>query len=179
MSKFQEVSGKYDFPTEESRTLEFWDAAGIFEKSLKLREGNDVFVFYEGPPTANGKPHPGHVLTRTIKDIFPRYKTMRGYSVPRKAGWDTHGLPVEIEVEKALGISGKNEVESFGVQEYIDKCRESVWKYKGEWEKMTRRLGFWVDLENAYVTYHTEYIESVWWAMKEIWKKGLLYYCNH
>ncbi|MHC4915153.1 MAG: isoleucine--tRNA ligase, partial [Planctomycetota bacterium] len=175
MPKFQEVPGKYDFPAEEKKTLEFWEREGIFEKSLKLREGKPVFVFYEGPPTANGTPHPGHVLTRTIKDIFPRYKTMRGYSVPRKAGWDTHGLPVEIEVEKALGISGKNEVVKFGVQEYVDKCRESVWKYKAEWEKMTRRLGFWIDLDEAYVTYHTEYVESVWWAMNEIWKKGLLY----
>jgi isoleucyl-tRNA synthetase len=175
MPKFQEVPGKYDFPAQEQQTLEFWESSDIFKKSLKLREGKDVFVFYEGPPTANGTPHPGHVLTRTIKDIFPRYKTMRGFSVPRKAGWDTHGLPVEIEVEKALGISGKNQIEEFGVQEYVDKCRESVWKYKAEWEKMTRRLGFWVDLENAYVTYHTEYVESVWWAMKEIWKKGLLY----
>jgi len=175
MPKFQEVPGKYDFPQQEQKTLEFWESAGIFEKSLKLREGNEVFVFYEGPPTANGTPHPGHVLTRTIKDIFPRYKTMRGYSVPRKAGWDTHGLPVEIEVEKALGIEGKDQVEAYGIQKYVDKCRESVWKYKAEWERMTKRLGFWVDLENAYVTYHTDYVESVWWAMKEIWKKGLLY----
>jgi isoleucyl-tRNA synthetase len=175
MPKFQENQGKYDFPAREEKTLEFWESKAIFEKSLKIREGNDVFVFYEGPPTANGKPHPGHVLTRTIKDIFPRYKTMRGYSVPRKAGWDTHGLPVEIEVEKALGISGKDQIEKFGIQEFIDKCRESVWTYKADWEKMTKRLGFWVDLENAYVTYHTDYLESVWWAMKQIWKKGLLY----
>ncbi len=175
MPKFKEVPGKYDFPQQEQKTLEFWEGSDIFEKSLDLRKDQDVFVFYEGPPTANGTPHPGHVLTRTIKDIFPRYKTMRGYSVPRKAGWDTHGLPVEIEVEKALGIEGKDQVEEYGIQKYVDKCRESVWKYKAEWEKMTKRLGFWVDLENAYATYHTEYVESVWWAMKEIWKKGLLY----
>jgi isoleucyl-tRNA synthetase len=169
------VPGKYDFPAQELKTLEFWEANDIFAKSLELREGRDVFVFYEGPPTANGTPHPGHVLTRAIKDLFPRYRTMRGYSVPRKAGWDTHGLPVEIEVEKALGISGKNQIEDYGVQEFVDKCRESVWRYKADWEKMTRRLGFWLDLENAYVTYHTEYVESVWWALSEIWKKGLLY----
>ncbi len=175
MPRFQKAPGKYDFPAQERTTLEFWERERVFEKSLELREGGPVFVFYEGPPTANGTPHPGHVLTRCIKDLFPRYKTMRGFSVPRKAGWDTHGLPVEIEVEKQLGINGKNQIEELGVQEFVDKCRESVWRYKADWEKMTRRLGFWLDLENAYVTYHKEYVESVWWALKEIWKKGLLY----
>jgi len=175
MPKFREVSTKFDFPAAEQAVGDFWERQQIFEKSLKLREGRPVFVFYEGPPTANGRPHPGHVLTRAIKDLFPRYKTMRGFSVPRKAGWDTHGLPVEIEVEKQLGISGKRQIEEYGVKKFVDKCRESVWRYKADWEKMTRRLGFWLDLPNAYVTYHREYVESVWWALKEIWKKGLLY----
>ncbi|HOX06601.1 MAG TPA: isoleucine--tRNA ligase [Planctomycetota bacterium] len=175
MPKFRDVPAKFDFPAAEKAVGDFWDRQGIFDKSLKLREGGPTFVFYEGPPTANGRPHPGHVLTRTIKDLFPRYKTMRGFRVPRKAGWDTHGLPVEIEVEKELGISGKKQIEEFGVEKFVQRCRESVWRYKGDWEKMTRRLGFWLDLENAYVTYHKEYVESVWWALKEIWKKGLLY----
>ncbi len=175
MPKFREVPGRFDFPAAEKSVQEFWEREGIFEKSLKLREGKPVFVFYEGPPTANGRPHPGHVLTRTIKDLFPRFKTMRGFQVPRKAGWDTHGLPVEIEVEKELGISGKKQIEEFGIAKFVDRCRESVWRYKADWERMTKRLGFWLDLENAYVTYHKEYVESVWWALKEIWKKGLLY----
>ena len=134
--------------------------------------------FYEGPPTANGMPHAGHVLTRVVKDLIPRYKTMNGYKVERKAGWDTHGLPVELEVEKQLGISGKPEIEEYGVEEFIKKCKNSVFTYEREWRKMTERVGFWIDMDNPYVTYHNSYIESVWWALKKIWDKGLLYQGN-
>ena len=133
------------------------------------------FSFYDGPPTANGKPHIGHILTRVMKDIIPRYKTMKGFHVRRKAGWDTHGLPVELEVEKTLGFDGKGDIEKFGVEPFIGKCKESVWKYKGEWEKMSDRVGYWVDMDNPYITYDDNYIESVWWALKEIDKKGLIY----
>ncbi len=153
----------------------YWKESGVFQKSLAQREGAPGFVFYEGPPTANGKPHPGHVLTRVIKDVFPRYKTMRGYRVPRKAGWDTHGLPVELEVEKELGISGKEEIEAYGVEKFTHRCIESVFRYTSEWEELTERIGFWVDLDEAYVTFHQSYVESVWWSLQRLFEKGLLY----
>ncbi|MHC4248226.1 MAG: class I tRNA ligase family protein [Planctomycetota bacterium] len=159
----------------ERAVLEFWKREGIFEKSLRATEGGERFVFYEGPPTANGKPHPGHVLTRVMKDVFPRYHTMNGRSVPRKAGWDTHGLPVEIEVEKELGLESKDDIEKYGVEPFIKKCVQSVWKYTREWEELTERIGFWVDLGDAYVTYKKEYVQSVWWALSKLWEQGLLY----
>jgi isoleucyl-tRNA synthetase len=172
---FRKITPNYDFPKMEQEVIDFWKKESIFKKSLELRAGAPEFVFYEGPPTANGKPHAGHVLTRTIKDLFPRYKTMTGYRVNRKGGWDTHGLPVEIEVEKALGMSGKQDIEKFGVAEFGEKCMASVFKYVEDWEKLTDRIGYWIDLDDAYMTYTTDYVESVWWAIKEIWKKGLLY----
>jgi isoleucyl-tRNA synthetase len=159
----------------ERAVLEFWKREGIFEKSLRATAEGERFVFYEGPPTANGKPHPGHVLTRVMKDVFPRYHTMNGRSVPRKAGWDTHGLPVEIEVEKELGLESKDDIEKYGVVPFIKKCVQSVWKYTREWEELTERIGFWVDLGDAYVTYKREYVESVWWALAQLWEQGLLY----
>ena len=165
-----------DFPKEEAETLAFWRAARIVEKSLAAAaDSNDTFVFYEGPPTANGMPHNGHVLTRVVKDLFPRYQAMRGKHVPRKAGWDTHGLPVEVEVEKELRIHGKAAIEQYGVEPFVRRCIESVFRYTEEWERLTERIGFWVDLESAYVTYHQSYVESVWWALSELHQKGLLY----
>ncbi len=172
---YKKVSTDLKFVEREKEVLQYWKDNRIFEKSTKFREGNQAFTFYDGPPTANGKPHIGHILTRTIKDLIPRYKTMKGYNVLRKAGWDTHGLPVELEVEKALGINGKPEIDSYGVEPFIQKCKESVWKYKREWEDMSDRVGFWADMENPYITYHNSYIESVWWSLKTIWDKGLLY----
>lgn len=172
---YQKVSTSLDFAQREQKILEFWKQNRIFEKSIKIREGGPTFTFYDGPPTANGKPHIGHILTRVIKDIIPRYKTMKGYKVLRKAGWDTHGLPVELEVEKELGINGKPEIEKYGIEPFINRCKQSVWKYKQEWEKMSERVAYWADMENPYVTYYNEYIESVWWALKKIWEKGLLY----
>ena len=172
---FRKVDTQLDFPKEERETLSFWKESRIFEKSLEGREDAPTFVFYEGPPTANGLPHNGHVLTRVIKDLFPRYKTMRGYRVPRKAGWDTHGLPVEVEVEKELRIHGKAAIEQYGVEPFVKKCIESVFRYTSEWEHLTNRVGFWVDLEDAYVTYHQSYVESVWWALSQLFEKGLLY----
>jgi isoleucyl-tRNA synthetase len=172
---FARVPPELDFPAEERQILAFWKAARIFEKTLAKPAPNGKFVFYEGPPTANGLPHNGHVLTRVIKDLFPRYKTMRGWSVPRKAGWDTHGLPVEVEVEKELHIHGKAAIEEYGVEPFIRKCIESVFRYTKEWEELTERVAFWVDLGDAYVTYHRAYVESVWWALSELHKKGLLY----
>jgi isoleucyl-tRNA synthetase len=172
---FERVSTELDFPKEERETLAFWKEQRIFQKSLEARKDAPPFVFYEGPPTANGLPHTGHVLTRVIKDLFPRYKTMRGFRVPRKAGWDTHGLPVEVEVEKELHIHGKAAIEQYGVEPFIQKCVESVFRYTSEWEHLTERVGFWVDLPDAYVTYHKSYVESVWWALSELFKKGLLY----
>ncbi|HCW51726.1 MAG TPA: isoleucine--tRNA ligase, partial [Clostridiales bacterium] len=172
---FREVSAKVDYPELEERVIDFWRRTDAFRKVQEMRRGRPVYTFFEGPPTANGRPHIGHVLPRSLKDLFPRYKTMLGYYVPRKAGWDTHGLPVELEVEKALGLSSKPEIEEYGVEEFIKKCKESVWAYKEEWERLTERIGFWLDMENAYVTYHTSYIESVWWALKKIWDKGWLY----
>ncbi len=172
---FDKVPQRLDFPAGEKEILAFWKDAGIFEKSMSLREGADSFVFFEGPPTANGTPHNGHVLTRVIKDLFPRYKTMRGYHVPRKAGWDTHGLPVEVAVERELGIHGKAAIEEYGVEAFTQKCIESVFRYTDVWESLTERIGFWVDLDDAYVTFHKSYVESVWWALSELFKKGLLY----
>ena len=164
-----------NFVGREKEVEKFWDENHIFEKSIEEREGCPDYIFYDGPPTANGKPHIGHVLTRVIKDMIPRYRTMKGYMVPRKAGWDTHGLPVELEVEKALGLDGKDQIEEYGLEPFIDKCKESVWKYKGMWEDFSGTVGFWADMEHPYVTYHNSFIESEWWALKQIWEKGLLY----
>ena len=172
---YRKVSADLSFVDREKAIVEFWKKNGIFEKSIEHRDGCERFTFYDGPPTANGKPHIGHVLTRAIKDLIPRYRTMKGYKVLRKAGWDTHGLPVELEVEKALGISGKPEIEKFGIEDFIKKCKASVFTYQSEWEEMSDRVGFWADMENPYVTYHNDYIESVWWALRQIWDKGLLY----
>jgi isoleucyl-tRNA synthetase len=172
---FSKVPSELDFPREEREVARFWDEHRIFEKTLTKPAPRGPFVFYEGPPTANGLPHNGHVLTRVIKDVFPRYKTMRGWSVPRKAGWDTHGLPVEVEVEKELRLHGKAAIESYGVEPFVKKCIDSVFRYTEEWEALTRRVGFWVDLRDAYVTYHRSYVESVWWALGELFNKGLLY----
>lgn len=172
---YKHVDSSLDFVSREKATAEFWKNSSIFEKSVQKNEGGPEFSFYDGPPTANGKPHIGHVLTRVIKDIIPRYKTMKGYHVLRKAGWDTHGLPVELEVEKSLGLNGKQDIEKYGVEPFIKKCRESVWKYKAEWEKMSGKVGYWADMKNPYITYEDDYIESVWWSLKEIDKQGLLY----
>lgn len=172
---FKEVPAQFDFPAAEREILRFWDENRIFEKSLKQREGAPIFVFYEGPPTANGLPHPGHCLTRTIKDVFPRYKTMTGFYCPRKGGWDTHGLPVETEVCKELGIHTKQDIEQYGVEKFIQLCQKSVFRYMREWEDLTRRIGFWMDLKDAYVTYHQSYVESIWWALKTLFERGLLY----
>ena len=172
---FEPVRGKPDFPALEASIAELWKNAGIPEKSLAQRAGGPSFVFYEGPPTANGMPHPGHCLTRTIKDIYPRYRTMRGQFCRRKAGWDTHGLPVEVEVCKELGIHSKEEIEAYGVEPFIHRCQQSVWRYMKEWEALTERIGFWIDLSEAYVTYHRSYVESVWWALAELFDRGLLY----
>jgi isoleucyl-tRNA synthetase len=169
------VSTNLNFVEREKEVLKFWKENRIFEKSIKEREKGPTFTFYDGPPTANGKPHIGHILTRVVKDIIPRYRTMKGYKVLRKAGWDTHGLPVELEVEKELGINGKQDIEKYGVEPFIKKCKESVWKYEKEWKRMSDRVGYWADMENPYVTYHNSYIESIWWSLKEIWNKGLLY----
>ncbi len=173
--RFQDVSARVDFPALDARILEFWKTNDIFHKSLEGREDAPVFVFYEGPPTANGRPGAHHVISRIFKDLFPRYKTMRGYRVPRKAGWDTHGLPVELEVERRLGIDGKGQIEAYGVAEFNKLCKESVTTYLEEWERFTERIGFWVDLDDAYYTYANDYIESVWWLLRQIWDKGLLY----
>ena len=172
---YKKVPTSLDFVSREKETLEFWKQNRIFEKSVELRKGAPAYTFYDGPPTANGKPHIGHVLTRAMKDIIPRYKTMQGYDVLRKAGWDTHGLPVELEVEKQLGLDGKEQIEEYGVIPFIDKCKESVWKYKSEWEVMSDRMGFWADMDDPYITYKDDYIESEWWALKTIHEKGLLY----
>ena len=172
---YKKVDTALNFVDRELEVLKFWKDNNVFEESIKSREGGPVFTFYDGPPTANGKPHIGHILTRTMKDIMPRYKTMKGYKVLRKAGWDTHGLPVELEVEKLLGISGKPQIEEYGVEPFIKKCKESVWKYQSEWEKMSDRVGYWVDMEHPYVTYDNNYIESVWWSLRQIWDKDLIY----
>ena len=175
MSLYTKVNTDLNFVEREHEVEQFWEDHKIFEKSMKIREGCPAYTFYDGPPTANGKPHIGHVETRAIKDMIPRYRTMKGYMVPRKAGWDTHGLPVELEVEKLLGLDGKEQIEEYGIAPFIEKCKESVWKYKGMWEDFSRKVGFWADMDDPYVTYHDEYIESEWWALKKIWDKGLLY----
>ncbi len=172
---FDPVSPQVSFTEIDSTQLRFWESANIFEKSLEESQGREPFIFYEGPPTANGMPHPGHVLTRVMKDVFLRYRSMCGYHVPRRAGWDTHGLPVEVEVEKELGISGRDAIQEYGVEAFSRKCIDSVFKYIGEWQKMSERIGFWVDFDDAYVTFHKSYVESVWWALCEMFKKGLLY----
>ncbi len=172
---YKKVSTDLSFVDREKQIENFWDENHIFEKSMDSRKEGPTYTFYDGPPTANGKPHIGHVLTRVIKDMIPRYRTMKGYMVPRKAGWDTHGLPVEIEVEKKLGLDGKDQIEAYGLEPFIKQCKESVWKYKGMWEDFSGTVGFWADMENPYVTYHDDYIESEWWALKEIWNKKLLY----
>ena len=172
---YKKVDTDINFVEREKEVLKFWKDNNIFVKSVEKNEGGKEFSFYDGPPTANGKPHIGHILTRVMKDIIPRYKTMKGYHVLRKAGWDTHGLPVELEVEKILGIDGKQEIEKYGIEPFIKKCKESVWKYKQEWEVMSDRIGYWADMKNPYVTYDDKYIESVWWAISEMAKKGLLY----
>ena len=172
---YKKVDSGMNFCEREKDVIEFWKQNKIFEKSVEMNKGKESFSFYDGPPTANGKPHIGHILTRVMKDIIPRYKTMKGYYVARKAGWDTHGLPVELEVEKMLGIDGKPEIEKYGIEPFIKKCKESVWKYKGEWERMSDRVGYWVDMDNPYITYDDNYIESVWWAVKTIADKGLIY----
>ncbi|MBE5040356.1 isoleucine--tRNA ligase [Ructibacterium gallinarum] len=172
---YRKVSTDLSFVDREKEVIDFWKKNDIFKKSMKNREGGENFTFFDGPPTANGKPHIGHVLTRAVKDLIPRYRTMKGYHVLRKAGWDTHGLPVELEVEKSLGISGKPEIEKYGIEDFIKKCKDSVFTYQSEWEEMSERVGFWADMDNPYVTYHNDYIESVWWALRQIWDKGLLY----
>ena len=172
---YKEISPNVNFVENEKEIKKFWDDEKIFEKSIDFRAKGEPYVFYDGPPTANGKPHIGHVLTRVIKDMIPRYRTMKGYMVPRKAGWDTHGLPVELEVEKMLGLDGKEQIEKYGLEPFIDHCKESVWKYKGMWEDFSKTVGFWADMDNPYVTYDNNFIESEWWALKKIYEKGLLY----
>ena len=172
---YDKVSTDLSFVEREKEVVSFWKDNDIFKKSIENRKDGQVYTFFDGPPTANGKPHIGHVLTRVIKDLIPRYRTMKGYKVLRKAGWDTHGLPVELEVEKQLGISGKPQIENYGIEDFVKKCKDSVFTYQSEWEEMSDRVGFWADMDNPYVTYHNDYIESVWWALKTIWDKGLLY----
>ncbi|MBQ9122873.1 MAG: isoleucine--tRNA ligase [Lachnospiraceae bacterium] len=172
---YEKVNADLNFVEREKKVEQFWKDQDIFRKSMENRKEGPTYTFYDGPPTANGKPHIGHVLTRVIKDMIPRYRTMKGYMVPRKAGWDTHGLPVEIEVEKLLGLDGKDQIEEYGLEPFIDKCKESVWKYKGMWEDFSGTVGFWADMDDPYVTYHDDFIESEWWALSEIWKKDLLY----
>ena len=172
---YEKVSNNMNFVEREQKTLDFWKENKIFEQSIEEKEGCPVYTFYDGPPTANGKPHIGHVLTRVIKDMIPRYQTMKGHKIIRKAGWDTHGLPVELEVEKLLGIDGKEQIEEYGLDPFITKCKESVWKYKGMWEEFSGKVGFWADMDDPYVTYHNDFIESEWWALKKIWDKDLLY----
>ena len=172
---YQKVSTNMNFVEREKKTEEFWRENHIFEKSIEQRKQGETYTFYDGPPTANGKPHIGHVLTRVIKDMIPRYRTMKGYMVPRKAGWDTHGLPVELEVEKMLGLDGKEQIEEYGLEPFIKHCKESVWKYKGMWEDFSNTVGFWADMDHPYVTYDNNFIESEWWALKQIWEKKLLY----
>ncbi len=172
---YNKVETNLNFVEREKQTEQFWKDHDIFKKSMENRKEGDTYTFYDGPPTANGKPHIGHVLTRVIKDMIPRYQTMKGKMVPRKAGWDTHGLPVELEVEKLLGLDGKEQIEAYGLEPFIDKCKESVWKYKGMWEDFSGTVGFWADMDNPYVTYHNDFIESEWWALKEIWNRNLLY----
>src|SRR5690349_9557339 len=175
MARYRPVDSNQSFPALEDQVLERWKELDVFHETLRRREGAPLFVFYEGPPTANGAPGAHHVLSRVFKDIFPRYKTMCGHYVPRKAGWDCHGLPVELEVERQLGISSKQEIEEYGIAEFNQRCRESVFSYVEEWNRLTERIGFWIDLDDAYVTLAPEYIESVWWALRQIWDRDLLY----
>ncbi|WP_196607209.1 isoleucine--tRNA ligase [Pectinatus frisingensis] len=172
---YKKVETSLNFTQHEKNIEKFWNDNDIFQKSIDQRDGSDIFTFYDGPPTANGKPHIGHVLTRVIKDMIPRFQAMKGYKTVRKAGWDTHGLPVELEVEKSLGLNGKDQIENYGIGPFVEKCKESVWKYKEMWEEFSRTVGYWADMDNPYVTYDNKYIESVWWALKTIWEKGLLY----
>ena len=172
---YKKVSTDLKFVDREKEVLEFWKENDVFKKSIDIRKNGEPYTFFDGPPTANGKPHIGHVLTRVIKDMIPRYRTMKGYKVIRKAGWDTHGLPVELEVEKKLGLDGKEQIEEYGLEPFIKECKESVWKYKGMWEDFSGTVGFWADMDNPYVTYHNSFIESEWWALKQIWDKKLLY----
>ena len=168
---YRKVDTNLNFVDREKEVEKFWKDEKIFEKSIDSRRKGTPYVFYDGPPTANGKPHIGHVLTRVIKDMIPRYRTMKGYQVPRKAGWDTHGLPVELEVEKTLGLDGKPQIEQYGIEPFIKECKKSVWKYLHDWEVMSDQVGYWVDMEHPYITYENDYIESEWWSLKEIWKK--------
>ena len=172
---YNKVDTNMNFVDREKSVENFWRENDIFQKSMDSRKEGETYTFYDGPPTANGKPHIGHVLTRVIKDMIPRYQTMKGKYVPRKAGWDTHGLPVELEVEKILGLNGKEQIEEYGMEPFIGKCKESVWKYKGMWEDFSNTVGFWVDMDDPYVTYDDNFIESEWWALNEIWNKKLLY----
>ena len=172
---YKKVETGMDFCARELQVLDFWKQNDIAKKSMAPQPDKPPFSFFDGPPTANGMPHIGHLITRSFKDLVPRYKRMRGYDVLRKAGWDTHGLPVELEVEKLLGLDGKEQIEEYGVEPFIQKCKESVWKYKGEWEQMSDRIAFWADMEHPYVTYENDYIESEWWSLKKIFEKGLLY----
>lgn len=172
---YKNVSASQNVVERERETVKFWNENHVFEKTVEDCKGKPTYTFYDGPPTANGTPHIGHVLTRAVKDLIPRYRIMKGYDVPRKAGWDTHGLPVEIEVEKILGIDGKEQIEAYGLDPFITKCKESVWKYKGMWEDFSKAVGFWADMDNPYVTYDNNFIESEWWALKTIFDKGLLY----
>ncbi|MBQ1880273.1 MAG: class I tRNA ligase family protein, partial [Lachnospiraceae bacterium] len=172
---YEKVNTDLNFVDREKEIEKFWKDEDIFRKSMENRKEGETYTFYDGPPTANGMPHIGHVLTRVIKDMIPRYRTMKGYYVPRKAGWDTHGLPVELEVEKKLGLDGKDQIEEYGLEPFIQECKESVWKYKGMWEKFSGQVGFWADMDEPYVTYHDDFIESEWWALKQIYDKGLLY----
>src|SRR5436189_1499791 len=178
MSRFRPVDPKQSFPELEEKILEGWRAGKIFDRSLENRADAPIWSVYEGPPTANGKPGSHHVLSRVFKDIYPRYRTMRGFRVPRKAGWDCHGLPVELEVERELGISSKAEIEAYGIAEFNQRCRESVFRYVEEWNRLTERIGFWIDLDDPYVTLTNDYIESVWWSLRKIWDDGRLYEGN-
>ena len=173
--KFKERTGKVKIPEIEEQILKFWESNSIFQKSMDIRANSPHFVFYEGPPTANGRPGIHHVMSRTIKDIVCRYKTMQGYFVNRKAGWDTHGLPVEIEVEKMLKIEGKEGIEKYGIGKFNQKCKESVFSYKTEWDDLTKRIGFWLDLDHPYITFQNEYIETVWWILKNFYDRNLIY----
>ena len=172
---YKKVTAANDFVGMEKEVAELWKSRNVIKKNFALNEEGEYFTFYDGPPTANGRPHVGHILTRVMKDIIPRYKVMKGYKVIRKAGWDTHGLPVELEIEKKLGISGKEQIEEHGVENFVKECKDSVFTYVNLWEKMTEQIGYWVDMEDPYVTYHNPYIESVWWALKTMWEKDLLY----
>ena len=173
---YKKVDSKLDFVANENKILKFWEDNKIIYKGLDLNKNSDKsFVLHDGPPTANGKPHIGHVLTRAMKDVIPRYKSMKGYYIYRKAGWDTHGLPVEVEVEKKLGFNGKKDIENYGIDKFIELCKSSVWEYKSMWEDLTKKIGYWVDMDNPYITYDNKYIESVFWALKEMDKKGLIY----